>query len=142
MIPFVSTNLVNYLISLSAGFAGLCSGLLGLFWGFTNLIVRGREMNDYEVLNFVERSTKIIRHLIRSAIFFIFASLLCASIYLMPNDNVTLLQGLGFDLAFLIFLGSSVLFFVGVFFMILTFRHIRGSIRYLSKRYKLVTLRR
>jgi hypothetical protein len=129
----ISSFLGNMAV-ISVGMFGLCGTLIGLVWGFTQFISRGREMSDLEFTNFIQESSSIIRYLIVSCLIFVTVSLFLA-IAFISEDLTIEVPYVGLFTIFSVLLSLSIiLFIIGLLFLAYVFLRIWRSLIYLLRR--------
>jgi hypothetical protein len=122
------------MIAISIGLFGLCGTLIGLVWGFTQFISRGRQMSDLEFTNFIQESSSIIKYSILACLIFMAVSLFSAAAFI-SGDLIVEVPYIGLFAVTSILLFLSIIFFIiGMIFLVYVFLRVWRSIVYHLRR--------
>jgi hypothetical protein len=122
------------MIAISIGLFGLCGTLIGLVWGFTQFISRGRQMSDLEFTNFIQESSSIIKYSILACLIFMAVSLFSAAAFI-SGDLIVEVPYIGlFAVASILLFLSIIFFIIGMIFLVYVFLRVWRSIVYHLRR--------
>lgn len=133
MIACFFSSFLDNMTKISVGMFGLCGMLIGLVWGFTQFISRGREMSDLEFINFIQESLRIIKYLILSCSIFMAVSLFSAAASIFGDLTLEAYYIGLFTVASILLSLLIILFIIGMLFLAYVFLRIWRSIIYLLK---------
>lgn len=134
MIEGSFSSFLGNMIAISIGLFGLCGTLIGLVWGFTQFISRGRQMSDLEFTNFIQESSSIIKYSILACLIFMAVSLFSAAAFI-SGDLIVEVPYIGLFAVTSILLFLSIIFFIiGMIFLVYVFLRVWRSIVYHLRR--------
>lgn len=134
MIEGSFSSFLGNMIAISIGLFGLCGTLIGLVWGFTQFISRGRQMSDLEFTNFIQESSSIIKYSILACLIFMAVSLFSAAAFI-SGDLIVEVPYIGlFAVASILLFLSIIFFIIGMIFLVYVFLRVWRSIVYHLRR--------